>query len=148
MGLAAGLDATAALLGAAVLCGQLSVGWSNDAIDAPLDSAARRPDKPIALGHVSRRLVAACVTKRCVLSELSLDEFIAEHPAFDTSIYDALDMETAVERRDLPGGPARARVEAAIVELTERLHARGVSLDEVAAGTGARDSVVIGKAAR
>lgn len=60
MAVAAGLGAKAVLLGAAVLCGQLSVGWSNDAIDAPLDSAARRPDKPIALGHVSRRLVAAC----------------------------------------------------------------------------------------
>lgn len=60
MALAAGLRGTAALLGAAVLGGQLSVGWSNDAIDAPLDTAAGRRDKPIALGDVSRRLVATC----------------------------------------------------------------------------------------
>ncbi|HWC35243.1 MAG TPA: UbiA family prenyltransferase [Mycobacteriales bacterium] len=58
MGLAAGLEGKAVLLGAAVLCGQLSVGWSNDAIDAPLDTAAGRRDKPIAQGAVSRRLVA------------------------------------------------------------------------------------------
>ena len=37
-------------------------------------------------------------------------------------------METAVERRDLPGGPARGRVRAAIAELRERLGARGVDL--------------------
>jgi 4-hydroxybenzoate polyprenyltransferase len=60
MALAAGLDAKAVLLGAAVLCGQLSVGWSNDAIDAPLDTAAGRRDKPIALGDVSRGTVASC----------------------------------------------------------------------------------------
>jgi 4-hydroxybenzoate polyprenyltransferase len=60
MAVAAGLRGTAVLLGAAVLCGQLSVGWSNDAIDAPLDTVAGRRDKPIALGQVSRRLVASC----------------------------------------------------------------------------------------
>jgi 4-hydroxybenzoate polyprenyltransferase len=60
MGLAAHVGARALLLGVAVLFGQLSVGWSNDAIDAPLDTAAARRDKPIALGAVSRRLVAAC----------------------------------------------------------------------------------------
>jgi 4-hydroxybenzoate polyprenyltransferase len=43
-----------------VLCGQLSVGWSNDAIDAPLDRQAGRRDKPIATGAVSRRTVAWC----------------------------------------------------------------------------------------
>ncbi|HEX3705697.1 MAG TPA: UbiA family prenyltransferase [Mycobacteriales bacterium] len=60
MVVAAGVDRRAALVAAAVLCGQLSVGWSNDAIDAPLDTAARRADKPIATGAVSRRLVACC----------------------------------------------------------------------------------------
>jgi 4-hydroxybenzoate polyprenyltransferase len=57
--LAAGLSGSrTALLAAAVLCGQLSVGWCNDAIDAPLDIRAARPDKPIAIGQVSRRVVA------------------------------------------------------------------------------------------
>lgn len=60
MALATGLRGSAALLGAAVLCGQLSVGWSNDAIDAPLDTAAGRRDKPIARGDVSRRAVGVC----------------------------------------------------------------------------------------
>jgi 4-hydroxybenzoate polyprenyltransferase len=56
----AGIGTRCVLLAAAVLCGQLSVGWSNDAIDAPRDAAARRADKPVATGEVSRRLVAAC----------------------------------------------------------------------------------------
>jgi 4-hydroxybenzoate polyprenyltransferase len=49
-----------ALLAAAVLCGQLSVGWSNDAIDAPLDTQAARRDKPIATGAIARNTVAWC----------------------------------------------------------------------------------------
>ena len=48
-----------ALLAAAVLTGQLSIGWCNDAVDAPLDVVAARADKPIATGRVSRSTVAA-----------------------------------------------------------------------------------------
>jgi 4-hydroxybenzoate polyprenyltransferase len=59
MALSAGVHGRSALLAAAVLCGQLSVGWSNDAIDAPLDARAGRRDKPIANGAISRRTVAA-----------------------------------------------------------------------------------------
>jgi 4-hydroxybenzoate polyprenyltransferase len=58
--LAAGLGDRTSLLAAAVLCGQLSVGWANDAVDAPLDRRAARPDKPIATGEISRRTVTTC----------------------------------------------------------------------------------------
>ena len=64
-GLAAGLGALAglsagrtALVAAAVLAGQLSIGWSNDALDAERDRAVRRSDKPVAAGAVSPRAVA------------------------------------------------------------------------------------------
>jgi 4-hydroxybenzoate polyprenyltransferase len=57
--LSAGLGAKSVLLAAAIASGQASVGWSNDAIDAPRDIEARRADKPIARGEVSRRTVAA-----------------------------------------------------------------------------------------
>lgn len=58
-----------ALVAAAVLSGQLSIGWSNDAIDAARDRRVARPDKPIVTGAVSERTVgvgalvaaAACV---------------------------------------------------------------------------------------
>ncbi|GAA2375725.1 UbiA family prenyltransferase [Dactylosporangium salmoneum] len=70
---AAGVTAVAALLSigldrsapgvvaaaAAVLASQLSIGWVNDALDAPRDAAAGRTDKPVAAGKVSRRLVLA-----------------------------------------------------------------------------------------
>ncbi|MFC9919380.1 UbiA family prenyltransferase [Agromyces binzhouensis] len=54
LGWSAGLDpARIVLLALAVLAGQLSVGISNDAIDAPRDRIASRPDKPIARGEVT-----------------------------------------------------------------------------------------------
>ncbi len=42
----------ALLVAAAVLAGQLSIGWSNDWWDAARDRAAGRPDKPTATGAV------------------------------------------------------------------------------------------------
>jgi 4-hydroxybenzoate polyprenyltransferase len=48
------------LVGAAVLAGQLSVGWHNDWLDAERDTAAGRPDKPVAAGQISRRTVGRC----------------------------------------------------------------------------------------
>ncbi|GGO23395.1 UbiA family prenyltransferase [Microbispora bryophytorum] len=58
-----------ALTALAVLTGQLSVGWCNDAADAAVDAAAGRTAKPIVAGLVSARTVrvaafsalAACV---------------------------------------------------------------------------------------
>jgi 4-hydroxybenzoate polyprenyltransferase len=54
----------------AMLAGQLSVGWSNDALDATRDSAAGRTDKPIARGDISRRAVwaAACCALAAALA--------------------------------------------------------------------------------
>ena len=74
--------------------------------------------------HVVGRLVARAVREGKVLGELSLDALREEHPAFDETAFAALDMETAVERRNLPGGPARARVLEAIEELRARLAAQ------------------------
>jgi 4-hydroxybenzoate polyprenyltransferase len=41
------------LTGPALLAGQLSIGWSNDACDAAKDAAAGRTDKPLARGDIS-----------------------------------------------------------------------------------------------
>ncbi len=49
-----------AAVGAAVLAGQLSVGWHNDWLDSGRDAASGRPDKPVAAGDISRRTVAWC----------------------------------------------------------------------------------------
>jgi heme o synthase len=60
---------------AAVLSGQLCVGWSNDAIDAPRDRIARRADKPISSGLIARRpvLIAAVLAAiACVVLSFRL----------------------------------------------------------------------------
>jgi 4-hydroxybenzoate polyprenyltransferase len=58
------------LVAPAMLAGQLSVGWSNDACDAALDMAAGRTDKPVARGEVSVRAlwVAATVSLLAALA--------------------------------------------------------------------------------
>ncbi len=47
---------TGALVTGAVLAGQLSIGWSNDLMDAERDREVGRRDKPIAGGAVSARV--------------------------------------------------------------------------------------------
>jgi len=49
-----------ALVAAAVLAGQLSIGWSNDLIDERRDRAVGRADKPLAAGEVPTGVVRAC----------------------------------------------------------------------------------------
>jgi 4-hydroxybenzoate polyprenyltransferase len=60
------------LLVAAVLAGQLSIGWSNDLIDADRDREATRPDKPLARDQVTvsavRTAALAALAATVVLS--------------------------------------------------------------------------------
>jgi argininosuccinate lyase len=74
--------------------------------------------------NVAGRLVQRAIREGKTLPELPLEAYQATHDAFDETIYKALDMETAVERRDVVGGPARHRVKDAIAELRSRLEAR------------------------
>jgi 1,4-dihydroxy-2-naphthoate octaprenyltransferase len=66
----AGRDAAGAVLVAcALLTGQLSVGWSNDAYDAARDARAHRSEKPTVRGLVSARLLwcaAAVAAVACI----------------------------------------------------------------------------------
>ncbi|MCA1223287.1 UbiA family prenyltransferase, partial [Streptomyces sp. 8L] len=58
---------------AAVLAGQLSIGWSNDAVDAARDTAAGRGDKPVAGGAVTARgVLAAALAAFALCVPLSL----------------------------------------------------------------------------
>lgn len=79
--LLAGLLATAVGLGpgdvllvvAAVLTGQLSIGWSNDLVDLARDRAVARTDKPLVDGRVSERAVrTACAVAVVATVPLSL----------------------------------------------------------------------------
>ncbi|TDE96018.1 ubiquinone biosynthesis protein UbiA [Occultella glacieicola] len=64
----------AVLVTLAVLAGQLSVGWSNDWIDAGRDAAVARGDKPVVAGTVSiglLRRVALLALAACVVLSLA-----------------------------------------------------------------------------
>jgi argininosuccinate lyase len=79
--------------------------------------------------EVAGRLVAQAIERNCELSALPLDVFRAAHARFDESVFEALDPETAIERRDVLGGPSRKRVEGALRDARARLAARGATLD-------------------
>ncbi len=74
LAVSAGLDApVAVLVVAAVLTGQLSIGWSNDLVDRPRDLAVGRTDKPLAIGAVPVAVVrVACGAAAVATVPLSL----------------------------------------------------------------------------
>ncbi|WP_344746314.1 UbiA family prenyltransferase [Streptosporangium vulgare] len=74
LAVASGRDAAGcALVAAAVLAGQLSIGWCNDAVDAARDAAAGRTGKPVASGAVGVRTVwAAALAALALCVPLSL----------------------------------------------------------------------------
>ncbi len=76
LAVSAGLGAgRVVLLAAAVLTGQLSVGWLNDYVDRDLDRRADRPDKPLAVGSATAgqvRAAFAAAALACVVTSLAL----------------------------------------------------------------------------
>jgi len=70
---------------------------------------------------VAGHLVRLATERRIELRGLSLDELRAVHPLFAADVFDWLDPARAVDRRDLPGGPARARVAAELDRLSAEL---------------------------
>lgn len=69
LGLAAGLEAwRLALLVGAVFSGQVSIGLSNDAIDAGRDEEVGRADKPIAAGVVSATAAMAVAVVAAIVA--------------------------------------------------------------------------------
>ncbi|HLU65144.1 MAG TPA: argininosuccinate lyase [Kofleriaceae bacterium] len=57
------------------------------------------------------------------LPDLALDDYQAASPAFKPDLYDWLDPARAVNRRDLPGGPAQERVRAEIARVRAEIAA-------------------------
>ncbi len=74
--------------------------------------------------HVAGSLVKRASELGKTLGELPLEAYQEAHASFDASVFDALDMETAIERRNVLGGPSRQRVAEAIAELHGRLAGR------------------------
>jgi argininosuccinate lyase len=73
--------------------------------------------------EVVGRLVGHCVSKRLDPRTLSVEELRAFHPAFPAAAAELVGLERSIEARDLPGGPARRRVLAALDEAEARLRA-------------------------
>lgn len=68
LAVASGRSATGCgLVAAAVLSGQLSIGWCNDAVDAGRDAASGRTGKPVADGTVSARTVGIAASVAVLL---------------------------------------------------------------------------------
>ena len=70
---------------------------------------------------VAGHLVRVASSKGVELAGLSLDELKAAHPSFEADLGEWLDPARAVDRRDLPGGPARGRVMAEIDRISAEL---------------------------
>ncbi|MGC5617267.1 UbiA family prenyltransferase [Georgenia sp. Z1491] len=65
----------AALVATAVLAGQLTVGWSNDLVDADRDVATARRDKPLVTGEITRaalRRALVLASAACVALSLAV----------------------------------------------------------------------------
>lgn len=92
LGIAVGLEPwRLVLLTLSVFAGQVSIGLSNDAIDAPRDRTVGRADKPIARGDVSERAawtaaVVAVVVALALSAPLGLG-MLAAHAVFLASAW-------------------------------------------------------------
>lgn len=62
------------------------------------------------------RLVLYCIDKNCSIDDLSLEELKAISPVFEADIYDAVSMETCVNKRLTIGAPGKAAMEQAIAQ--------------------------------
>ncbi len=62
------------------------------------------------------RMVAYCLDKNKVIDALSMDEFKEFSPLFEEDIYTAISLETCVNLRKIPGGPAMDTMKAVIEE--------------------------------
>jgi argininosuccinate lyase len=67
------------------------------------------------------RVVAHCLEKDLDLRRLSREDLRAFHPAFPEAAAELVGLERALEARDLPGGTARARVEAALAQAAREI---------------------------
>jgi argininosuccinate lyase len=71
--------------------------------------------------EITGRLVLYAIKKKARLEELTLDELKSVSPVFDETLYKAISIETCVNARDLPGGPAEKAVLEAIKRLSKRI---------------------------
>ena len=64
--------------------------------------------------EVIGRMVAHCIGAACAIEDLPIGTLKTFSPLIGEDVYEAISLETCVNGRSLPGGPARGTVEAAI----------------------------------
>lgn len=69
------------------------------------------------------RQVLRCIAEGKSLDDLTLDEYREESPVFENDIYDAISMETCVNRRLTIGAPGKEAMEKVIAGYKEYLNA-------------------------
>jgi argininosuccinate lyase len=138
------VDASLAVLAGSIATARFQQKRMREALQAGFLDATEMADYLVTRGvsfrqahHVVGRLVRHAVESGKSLTQLSLAQLQAEHVAFSQDVYRALDPETAVERRNLVGGPARVRVQTELLALRQRLERWGVDVDQIAKTYGA-----------
>ncbi|MPN60919.1 Argininosuccinate lyase [bioreactor metagenome] len=69
--------------------------------------------------EVAGRTVLYCLSQKCALEDLSLEQLRQFSNLIEADIYQFIDINACVARRSIPGGPAPATVRKAIQEANE-----------------------------
>lgn len=70
---------------------------------------------------ITGRLVARCIEKNGTLETMPLEEYQEFSPVFERDIFSAIQLETCVRERNVPGGPSPASVQNQIQFAMEKL---------------------------
>ncbi len=76
------------------------------------------------------KLVLYCIEKNCSIDDLTLEELQAVSPVFEADIYDAVSMETCVNKRLTIGAPGKAAMEQVIQKEEEYLASSAFPAEE------------------
>ena len=67
------------------------------------------------------QIVLYCIDKNIAIDDMSLEELKSFSPVFEQDIYDAISMETCVNKRLTIGAPGKQAMEAVIAQEEEQL---------------------------
>jgi argininosuccinate lyase len=70
------------------------------------------------------KLVNYCISNNKTLETLTMDEYKSMSPVFDEDVYKAIDLETCVNLRKVPGGPAYESVKAQLESISKFISER------------------------
>lgn len=77
---------------------------------------------PFRTSHeITGKIVAYCIGSNKNIDELSMDELKTFSDKFDKDLYEAISLDTCINKRNLPGGPAVESVEKSIYNVKKSL---------------------------